>query len=65
MFGPSSRYYNIETAKLTVGNGGAEPRVVAYKRRRIIPPGETMTTLVEHTVVQGDRLLEVRAVHQS
>jgi hypothetical protein len=56
MFEPSSRYYNIETAKMTVGNNGGEPRVVSYKRRRIIPPSETMTTLVEHTVVQGDRL---------
>ena len=56
MFEPSSRYYNIETAKMTVGNNGGEPRVVSYKRRRIIAPGETMTTLVEHTVVQGDRL---------
>ena len=56
MFEPSSRYYNIETAKMTVGNSGGEPRVVSYKRRRIIPPGETMTALVEHTAVQGDRL---------
>ena len=56
MFEPSSRYYTVETAKMTVGNSGGKPRVVSYKRRRIIPASETMTTLVEHTVVQGDRL---------
>jgi len=55
MFEPTSRYYNIETVKMTVGDDEG-PRVISYKRRRIIPSGETMTTLVEHTVVQGDRL---------
>ena len=55
MFEPTSRYYDIETVKLTVG-GNAGPRAISYKRRRSIPSGETMTTLVEHTVTQGDRL---------
>lgn len=56
MFEPSSRYYDIETVHLTVGDNEGEPRVVPYKRRRIIPPSETMTIVVEHTVIQGDRL---------
>ncbi len=55
MFEPTSRYYNIETVKMTVGDDEG-PRVISYKRRRIIPSGETMITLVEHTVTQGDRL---------
>ena len=55
MFEPTSRYYDIETVKITVGDD-EDPRVISYKRRRIIPSGETMTTLVEHTVTQGDRL---------
>jgi hypothetical protein len=55
MFEPTSRYYDIETVKMTVG-GDESARVISYKRRRIIPSGETMTTLVEHTVTQGDRL---------
>jgi hypothetical protein len=55
MFEPTSRYYNIETVKMPVG-GDEDPRVVSYKRRRIIPSGETMMTLGEHTVTQGDRL---------
>lgn len=54
MFEPTSRYYAIETVKMTAGE--EEPRVISYKRRRIIPSGETMTVLVEHTVTQGDRL---------
>ena len=55
MFEPTSRYYGIETVKMTVGHGEGA-RVISYKRRRIIPSGEAMTTLVEHTVVEGDRL---------
>ena len=56
MFEPTSRYQDIETVKMTVKNGRGEPRVVSYKRRRFVPSGVTMTTLAEHTVVQGDRL---------
>jgi len=55
MFEPNSRYYDIETVRMTVG-GHESPRVIAYKRRRLIPAGETMRTLAEHTVAQGDRL---------
>jgi hypothetical protein len=55
MFEPTSRYYGIETVKMTV-SGDEGPRVISYKRRRIIPSGETMITLGEHTVTQGDRL---------
>lgn len=56
MFEPTSRYQEIETVKMTIQNSRGEPRVVSYKRRRFVPPGNTMTTLAEHTVVQGDRL---------
>jgi hypothetical protein len=56
MFEPTSRYQDIETVKMTVQNSRGEPRVVSYKRRRFVPSGVTMTTLAEHTVVQGDRL---------
>jgi hypothetical protein len=55
MFEPTCRYYDLGTAKMTVGDEEGL-RVISYKRRRIIPSGETMTTLVEHTVTQGDRL---------
>jgi hypothetical protein len=56
MFEPTSRYYDVETVKVTVGDDQDAPRVVSYKRRRIIPPSETITTIVEHTVTQDDRL---------
>ena len=56
MFEPTSRYHDIETVKMTLTGSGGEPRVVTYKRRRFVPPGSTMTTLAEHTVVEGDRL---------
>ncbi|MDQ3318214.1 MAG: LysM domain-containing protein [Actinomycetota bacterium] len=56
MFEPTSRYHDVETARMTVGDGRGGPRVISYKRRRFVPPGSGMTTLAEHTVAQGDRL---------
>lgn len=56
MFEPTSRYHDVETVKMTVRDSRGEPRVVSYKRRRFVPPGSSMTTLAEHTVLQGDRL---------
>jgi len=35
--------------------------VIAYKRRRFIPPTDGQTTLVEHTVTQGERLDNITA----
>jgi hypothetical protein len=52
MFEPTSRYYNIEATSLTTPDG----RAITYKRRRFVPQGENMPTLVEVTVAQGDRL---------
>jgi hypothetical protein len=56
MFEPTSRYYELETVKMTVRDSRGEPRVISYKRRRFVPPGGAMTTLAEHIVTQGDRL---------
>lgn len=52
MFEHTSRYYTLETATYAAPDG----RVIAYKRRRFLPPGDEMPLLVEVTVVQGDRL---------
>lgn len=52
MFETTSRYYSVETATLTTPDG----RLLAYKRRRFLPPAESLTLLVEVTVAQGDRL---------
>jgi hypothetical protein len=52
MLDPTSRYYSIETAKMTMPDG----RVIAYKRRRIVPSPEAMPVLAEVLITQGDRL---------
>ncbi len=52
MFQPTSRYYSIETVTITASDG----RVIAYKRRRFLPQSDTLATLAELTVAQGDRL---------
>lgn len=57
MFPPTSRYYNIEIAKLVTADG----REVVYLRRRFLPGLSSMIVLTEHTVVEGDRLDNVTA----
>ena len=52
MFDPGSRYASIETATLVQHDG----RRVAYVRRRFLPHGRTLPTLVEVAVEQADRL---------
>jgi nucleoid-associated protein YgaU len=56
MFETNSRYYAIETVKMTVTDPAGQPRVIAFKRRRFIAPSAGTVTLVEHTVTRGDRL---------
>ena len=57
MFVTTSRYYYLETANHTTEDG----RAVAYKRRRFLPRGETMLTLAEVVVTNGDRLDRITA----
>lgn len=52
MFEPTSRYYGLETATLTLPDG----RVVSYVRRRFLPQGERIPLLGLVTVEEGDRL---------
>lgn len=61
MFEPTSRYANVTDATLTVLDERGQPRVLVYKRRRFIPASEGSTTLVEHTVAQGERLDNITA----
>jgi len=56
VFEPTSRYYGIETAELTVLDAAGEPRVVGYVRRRFVSGAPSNTTLVSHAIVQGERL---------
>ena len=51
LFGPNSRYYGIATAQYV----GVDGRKVSYVMRRFIPGPEAFATMIEHTVVQGDR----------
>lgn len=60
-FEPNSRYFKHATAKLAVETEAGQTRTVRYLRRRFIPPPGTSTTLVEHTVLQGERLDNITA----
>jgi hypothetical protein len=52
MFGPSSRYFGIETVKRTLPSGDE----VIFLRRRLVPPPERFELLHEHIVKQHERL---------
>jgi nucleoid-associated protein YgaU len=56
MFDKNSRYANIETVTLDVTGTDGTTRKVRYVRRRFLPDAEDLTTVVEHTVTEGDRL---------
>ncbi len=52
LIAPSSRYADTETATLQARDG----RVVAYLRRRFVPPIDRFETIQEHVVSAGERL---------
>jgi hypothetical protein len=60
-FEPTSRYFNVETAEMTIIDRDGRGRAIAYKRRRMIPSYEDQPTLAEHRVAEGDRLDNVTA----
>lgn len=57
MFAKTSRYYNIDTAKLQV----SEDKIVVYLRRRFLPPSSSLEIQAEHMVTQGERLDNITA----
>jgi hypothetical protein len=59
LFPPTSRYHGIASATLTLPDG----TMIAYVRRRFVPPPERFTLLFEHRVVAGDRLDNLAASH--
>jgi hypothetical protein len=61
MFDPTSRYAKLTVKTLTVADPDGQPRDIRYAERRFVPPAAAGTTLVEHSVVQGDRLDRVTA----
>lgn len=60
MFDPTSRYYPLKTATLAVTDSNGLPREVRYVKRRFIP-SEVTPTLVEHQMLQSDRLDHITA----
>lgn len=52
MFEPTSRYYLLETAVITLPDG----REVAYKRRRFLPDGDTLPLIAELAPNQAERI---------
>jgi len=52
LFGPTSRYYGLDTATLNVPGGNT----ITYVERRFVPSPENFQLLQVHAVVQGDRL---------
>ena len=64
MFEPNSRYYSLATKTLLVTDADGETREVRYVERRFIPR-ESGPTLVEHSVVQGERLDQITAKYLS
>ena len=52
MIDPTSRYYPIETATLTLPDG----REATYLRRRFLPDGEELPLLAEVAIQPGERI---------
>lgn len=52
MFGPTSRYYTLETST----HIGADGKHASFKKRRFLPNGQSMPILVEVKLKQGERL---------
>ncbi len=61
MFDPTSRYYSLPIKTVIVTDGGGLKRGLRHVKRRFIPPAEKMTTVVEHTIVAGERLDNIAA----
>lgn len=58
-FAPTSRYHGLPTAQHVLTDG----RTVVYVRRRFLPPPEQFALLRIVTVVAGDRLDNLAALH--
>jgi hypothetical protein len=62
MFDPTSRYAKLGISTLTVMGPDGQSRDIRYVQRRFLPQaGDAGTTIVEHTVTQGDRLDNITA----
>ncbi len=57
LFTITSRYYNTDTTQMVTSHG----RTITYLRRRLVPQPEQFVTLLEHTIVEGERLDNIAA----
>lgn len=64
MFGPKSRYKDIEVAEWTPPAANGRPgNTITYVRRRFLPDPASFSELTRHTVTEGDRLDNVTATY--
>ncbi len=56
MFDRASRYAALPTTTLSIRDADGQSRLVRYVTRRFLPALDGSTPLVEHSVVQGERL---------
>ena len=56
LFGSTSRYYGIDIESIV-----QDGRLIAYIKRRLVPPSSRFQLLQEHTVTQGERLDNIAA----
>lgn len=61
MFEPTSRYYSLKVKSLSVTDPDGGLREVRYVERRFLPLPGLEPTVLEHAVLQGDRLDRVTA----
>jgi hypothetical protein len=56
VFASGSRYAGLEIATVRLRQPDGSDRDIRYARRRLLPPVDQHTTLLEHTVAAGERL---------
>jgi hypothetical protein len=61
VFDPQSRYYNLEQVTLDVVAADGSARQIKFARRRFIQVSRNITTLVEHSITEDDRLDNITA----
>ena len=61
MFDPTSRYAKLTVKTLTIVGPDGQARDIRYVERRFLPAAIAGTTIVEHTVAQGERLDNITA----
>jgi hypothetical protein len=57
LFGPTSRYFGIDTLTYVTPQG----ITIVYVKRRFLPPQENFQLIQQHTVIQGERLDNIAA----